>query len=250
MKQFHVVSVSIGTGLLLCMLTGFVVLGAAIVIVDAHSKTAPTSIPSFKPQNGSLGEIEHQLNELKFGPVNTNATKEVKNGWLLDRIRSNRQSRVSLHQVCSSPVNSQSVCLSQSVSSVRIVDPTDCNYSYIVANPVAGQTILTQSTGFEMPKASPIHPLEESSAKDCETCTHSARNAVKTGAFICSNCRKPRVGEWHTEWKSDGTPVTFLCEHCHSIMSPEQREKAYIGYLARQSKSVGISGLLHQEMGQ
>ena len=251
MKQFHVVSVSIGTGLLLCMLTGFVVLGASIVIIDAHSKTAPVSVPSFRPQNGSLGEIEHQLNDLKFGPVNTNATKEVKNGWLIDRIRSNRQSRVSSRQVCSSPVNSQSVCVSkQTVSSVRIVDPTDCSYSYVVANPVAGQTIVAQSTGVEMPSASPIHPLEEFSLKDCATCKQSARNAVKTGSFICSNCRKSQVGEWHTEWKSDGTPVTFLCENCYSSMSSEQREKAYIGYLARQSKSAGISGLLHQEMGQ
>ena len=247
MKQFHVISVSVGTGILLCMLTAFVVLGSAIVIMDAHSKTSPSLVtPKFKPQNGALGEIEQQINDLKFGPVNTNATKEVKTGWLMDRIRENRQSRVSRQSVC---VAQATACQPQSVSSVRVVDPTDCNFSHIVSNPVASQTIVVQPTGIEMPSTTPIHPLEVSSPADCATCK-LPRNAVKTGSFICSNCRKSQVGAWHTEWKSDGTPVTFLCEQCHSLMSPEQREKAYIGYLSRQSKSAGIAGLLHQEIGQ
>lgn len=241
MKTFHVVSVTIGTGLLLCFLTAFMVGAFVLTVVSVHQKPAPT--PTFRPQHGTLGEIEHQLNDMKFGPVNIDATKEVKNGWILDRIRANRQSRV-----CASPASQSAVCQPQN-QSIRVVDPTDCNYSYVVANPVLGQTIVTQSTGIEMPAAAPIHPLEESLMKDCVTCKQS-KNSVKTGSFICSNCRKSQVAEWHTEWKSDGTPVTFLCEHCHSIMSLEQREKAYIGYLSRQSKSVGIAGLLHQELGQ
>jgi hypothetical protein len=246
MKTFHVVSVSIGTALLLFFLTAFMVGALVLTMLSVHQKPS-MSAPTLKPQNGALGEIEHQLNDLKFGPVNTNATKEVKNGWLIDRIRANRQSRV-----CASSVSRQAVCVSPptvyypQTQSIRVVDSSDCNYPHIVANPVVNQTIVTQPSGLEMPAALPIHPLE---VKDCAACT-SSKDAIKTGAFICSNCRKSQVGEWHTEWKSDGTPITFLCEHCYSLMSPEQREKAYIGYLSRQSKSSGIAGLLHQEIGQ
>lgn len=261
MRQFHVISVSIGTGLLLCMLTVFLVLALAFAMMDVHSKTPPS--PSFHPQNGVLGEIEHQINDLKYGPVNTDATKQVKNG-LFDRIRANRQARV-----CGSPVSQQSVCAPQSIvyqsqfvqpsfvqyqlPSVRIIDPSDCNYSYSVTNPVMGQTMVTQSTGFEMPSASPINPLEPAislTVKDCANCKTSQRNAVKTGSFICSNCRKSKIGEWHTDWNSDGTPVTFLCESCHSFMTPEQRERAFTAYQARQFGKAGRTGLLHQEIGQ
>ncbi len=245
MKTFHVISVTVGTGLLLCFLTVASVAVLAAAVLSVHQKPSPS--PMLRPQTGSLGEIESQLNELKFGPVNTNATKEVKNG-LFDRFRANRQSRV-----CASPASQQSVCVSHSTvcqpqpQSIRIADPADCGYSYVVANPVAGQVIVTQPTGLEMPSANPAQPVQ--TEKDCVACK-SPRESVKTGSFICSNCRKSQVGEWHTEWKSDGTPVTFLCERCHLIMTPEQREKAYIGYLSRQSKSAGIAGLLHQEIGQ
>lgn len=242
MKTFHVISVTVGTGLLLCFLTVASVAVLAAAVLSVHQKPSPS--PMLRPQTGSMGEIESQLNELKFGPVNTNATKEVKNG-LFDRIRANRQSRV-----CASPASQQSVCVSKSTvcqpqpQSVRIVDPSDCGYSYAVANPVVGQVVVPQSTGLEMPATGPV-----GFPRDCIECK-LPRNAIKTGSFVCSNCRKSQVGEWHTEWKSDGTPVTFLCEHCYSNMTTEQREKAYIGYLSRQSKSVGIAGLLHQELGK
>lgn len=253
MKTFHVVSVSIGTGILLCLLTLVVVLSFVVAVVDVHSKTIP--VAPFRPQNGALGDIEKQINDLKYGPVNLEATREVKNGWLIDRMRSNRQARV-----CDSPASHQAICASQSAvcqpqsqylpQSVRIVDQSDCNYSQIISSPIVGQTIVTQPAGMEMPATLPINPFSASSKDDCLPCKIAQRNAVKTGSFICSNCRKSQVSGWHTEWKSDGTPVTFLCEQCHSIMSPDQREKAYIGYLSRQSKSAGIAGLLHQEIGQ
>lgn len=239
MKTFHVVSVSIGTGLLLCMLTGFLVIAVAVAMIDVPAK--PSSSPSLRPRNGAIGEIESQINELKYGPVNLAAAKEVKNG-LLTRIRANRQAR---HRGSVSP---QAVC-SPRPQSVRIVDPSDCNFSYVVANPVAGQTIVAQPTGFEMPALPAINPIEVDAQMDCTTCKTFEKNAVKTGSFLCSNCRKSQVGEWHTDWKSDGTPITFLCKNCHSLMSPEQREKAYVGYLGRQSKSAGIAGLLYQEIG-
>ncbi len=253
MRQFHVISVSIGTGILFCMLTGFVALAIAAAIVDSHSN-GKCSQGVFRPRTGAMGEIEHQMNDLMYGPVNSNATREVKNG-LFDRIRANRQARVR------QPV-AQATCLptetvvrySNPIQNVqpcyRVVDQSDCTYSYTIANPVVGQSIVTHSTGIEMPSVVPVNPPEHSTPNDCLTCKSPTRNAVKTGSFICSNCRQSQVGGWHTDWKEDGTPVTFLCKRCYSLMSPEQRERAYKGYMARQSRTAGISGLLHQEIGQ
>ena len=253
MRQFHVISVSIGTGILFCMLTGFVALAIAAAIIDSHSNDK-CSPEVFRPRTGAMGEIENQMNDLMYGPVNSNATREVKNG-LFDRIRANRQARVC------QPVTQPTCLPNQSVvrystpvetvqPSYRIVDPSDCTYSYTISNPVVGQSIVTQTAGIEMPSVVPVNPLEHLAPNDCLTCERSTRNAFKTGSFICSNCRQSQVGGWHTDWKEDGTPVTFLCERCYSLMSPEQRERAYKGYMARQSRTAGISGLLHQEIGQ
>ncbi len=240
MRQFHVISLSVGTAILFCLLTSFLVLAIVFSSIDGQSKTAP-SPNVFRPQNGAMGEIEHKINDLKYGPVNNEATKEVKNG-LFDRIRVNRQARL-----CVPSPPSQAMC----PMAVRTIDPSECTYSYTLANPNVGQTVITQSTGFEMPFVTPINPLDRDAvAKDCPTGKCPQRNAIKTGSFICSNCRKSQIGEWHTDWKDDGTPITFLCERCHSLMTPEQRENAYKGYIARQSKSAGVSGLLHQEIGQ
>ncbi len=258
MKTFHVVSISIGTGVFLLALAALLVVAFALTALELHPKSRTSTLPA----TGALGEIEHQLNDLKYGPVNSQATKEVKNG-LFDRIRQNRQSRNS--RGCGAPVVSQSYC-SPTVSyshvqpaatcyasyptQTRIVERSDCNYSYVTSNPIVGQTVVTQSAGLdpEMPAIGPV--AANAKNDDCLPCRKSNRNALKTGSFICSNCRASRIGQWHTEWKSDGTPVTFLCERCYSFMTPEQRERSYNGYLARQSKSVGIAGLLHQEIGQ
>ncbi len=253
MRQFHVISVSIGTGILFCMLTLFGVLAIAAAIVGSHSddKCSPEV---FHPRTGAMGEIEHQMNDLMYGPVNSNATREVKNG-LFDRWRANRQARVgqSVAQPICLPTQyevTHSKPLQIIQPNYRVVDPSDCTYSYTIANPVVGQTIVSPTTGIEMPSVVPVDPLEHLPSNDCATCKKSSHNSVKTGSFICSNCRQSQVGGWHTDWKEDGTPITFLCERCYLLMSPEQRERAYKGYLARQSKSAGISGQLHQEIGQ
>jgi hypothetical protein len=230
MKTFHVISVTLGTGLLLCFLT-FCLAGAFVFsVMNVHVKpTAP-----FAPRTGAVEQvIETQLNELKYGPVNTAATKEVKNGLpLFDRIRANRQARV-----CVSHASHQAGCVASPVV-------------YYPQAVVAVSPVVVPVMGIEMPAVTPDPiPAKPSECVDGK-CPVKQSEAVKTGSFICSNCRKSQVGEWHTEWKSDGTPVTFLCERCHSFMSTDQREKAYIGYLSRQSKTAGIAGLLHQELGQ
>jgi len=256
MQKHYVISLSIGTALLACAMT-FSVVGAILyATVTAHSKIP--SPDAFRPRVGASEVIESHLNDLKYGEVNVNATKEVKNGLpLFDRIRANRQSRVCAPVVqqycppCPTVVVTNNTPYSlQAQPTYRVVDPTDCTYSYVVSNPVPNQVIITQPTGIEMPAILPAKVQDEASPCPDGKCKPKQAEAVKTGSFICTNCRKSQVGEWHTEWKSDGTPTTFLCKSCFAIMSPEQRERAYIGYLSRQSKTVGTAGLLHQELSQ
>jgi hypothetical protein len=196
----------------------------------------------FKPNSGAIGDTERAINDLKYGPVNLDAAKEIKNG-LFARIRDTRQSRIC------NPVPQQA-CVP--VQDTRVIEP---------------QPYVIQATGIESPsdplKEYPaINPLEPQSG-DCPTCPPSVeieklfrkkvspRSENKTGAFICSRCRKSHVGEeWHTDWAADGTPITFLCESCYSRMSSQQRLEAYEAYASRQTTKNGRAALLHQEIGE
>ena len=91
-------------------------------------------------------------------------------------------------------------------------------------------------------------PVSECKDGKCKPLTATKVEALKTGAFICSNCRKPKIADWHTDWKEDGTPETFLCKSCHAFMTPAQRKAAFDSYQARQFISAGSAGLLHQEV--
>lgn len=261
MKHYHVVGLTAGTALLFCAMTACIVGAIVFATVEVHSKVKP-SPDKFLPKKGAVGEIERALQDIDLGPVNLDAAKEVKNG-LFDRIRARRQAQackpqaVSQYQlpsqasVCSYPtVTYSSTAVVQSAPLRIVCDPTDCNYTNIIATAPAGAIIVPQSTGFEMPYTAPINPLETVTDKDCPTCKNDPRTSIKTGAFICSNCRKSNVGEWHTDWNEDGTPVTFLCKRCHSVMTPEQKEKSLTAYKSRQVGKTGNTGLLHQEIGE
>ena len=269
MSRAIVVSVSIGTGLfIVCMVLMLCLAIGATVCV--HS-TKPLNVPTFyRPKSGSIGDAERSINDLKYGPVNLDAAKEVKNG-LFARIRENRQARAgaSVSQVCV-PVQQSYV----PAQTVRVIDPTDCTYSYAIAQ---SQPFVLQPTGIQLPMTfvpqptvinkpnveyPAVNPLE-STTGDCPTCRpnvevekllrkkQSSRSENKTGSFICSHCRKPHVGEeWHTDWSEDGTPITFLCESCYSRMSSQQRIAAYQTYAARQTLKNGKTALLHQEIGE
>ena len=259
MSRAIVVSVSVGTGLLLiCMvLLLSLAIGAAVCV---HNNEPNLSPDVFRPKSGTVGDIERSINELKYGPVNLDAAKEVKNG-LFSRIRDNRQSRICApvqQQSCSTV--SQTVCVP--VQAARVIDSSDGTFSYAIAQP---QPIVIQSTGVTLPSTGEypaINPLEPVNG-DCPTCRptvevekllrkrESPRAENKTGSFICSNCKKPHVGEeWHTDWSSDGTPITFLCESCYSRMSAQQRIEAYQAYASRQTLRNGQTALLHQEIGE
>ena len=251
MSRAIVVSVSVGTGLLLiCMvLLLSLAIGAAVCV---HNNEPNLSPDVFRPKSGTVGDIERSINEFKYGPVNLDAAKEVKNG-LFSRIRDNRQARIC------APVQRQ-VCVP--VQAARVIDPSNYNFSYAITQP---PPIVIQTTGVTLPSTGEypaINPLEPVNGS-CPTCRpavevekllrkkESPRFENKTGSFICSNCRKPHVGEeWHTDWSSDGTPITFLCESCYSRMSAQQRIEAYQAYASRQTLRNGQTALLHQEIGE
>lgn len=243
MKHAVVISVSVGTALLLFGLTAIIAIGIVVASISVHNQPK-TPVDVFRPKAGAVGEIERQINDLKYGPVNMDAAKEVKNG-LFSRIRQNRQSRICQPQ--------QQACQVQQASSpVVVVERSDCNYGYVATSPavvIANQPAPIVNA-VEMPAVSPINPLAIEDETPDSTCIPCNRRAeLKTGAFICTNCRKSQVGEWHTEWNGDGTPVTFLCESCFQKMSEAQRAKAYAAYKSRQLTKQGVAGLLHQELG-
>ncbi len=261
MSRAIVVSVSIGTGLLIvCMVLMIcLAIGATVCIHSVEPNIAPAI---FRPKSGAIGDAERSINELKYGPVNLDAAKEVKNG-LFARIRDSRQSRAcaNVQRQAYVPVQQQ---VYVPVQKARVIDPTDCTYSYAIAQP---QPFVIQATGFESPPTAhkeypAVNPLE-SETGDCPRCRphvevekllrkkESPRFENKTGSFICSHCKKPHVGEeWHTDWSEDGTPITFLCESCYSRMSSQQRIAAYQAYAARQTLKNGKTALLHQEIGE
>jgi hypothetical protein len=250
-KHYHVVGLTAGTALLFCAMTACVVGAIVFSTVEVHSKVRPDT---FRPKTGALKEIESQIHESQYGPVNLNAAKEVKNG-LFDRIRSRRQSAQACQQPSQCTVQPQSVSYSYPAVSYSqpkqiVCDSSDCSYTQIVSSVPMGSVVITQTTGMEMPISKPINPLDDVNSSDCVTCKKDPRSAVKTGSFICSNCRKANVGEWHTDWNEDGTPVTFLCKRCNALVSPQQKEKLRNAYQIRQLGKTGNTGLLHQEIGE
>ncbi len=249
MSRAIVVSVSVGTGLLIvCMVLMLcLAIGATFCVQSTEPNVAPAI---FRPRSGAIGDSERSINELKYGPVNLDAAKEVKNG-LFARIRDNRQSRV-----CATVQRSVYVPVQQ-----QVCVPVQ---TYAIAQPLP---YVIHATRIESPSTPPkeypaVNPLE-SETGDCPTCRphveidkllrkrESPRAENKTGSFICSNCKKPYVGdEWHTDWSTDGTPITFLCESCYSRMTSHQRIAAYQAYAARQTSKNGKTALLHQEIGE
>lgn len=83
-KKFVVVGVSLGTGVLL---TAFCLAICLSYVFTSHSPVSvPVPAPNF-PTQGSISSKE--INDLKYGPVNLNAAKEVKEG-IFSRLRARR----------------------------------------------------------------------------------------------------------------------------------------------------------------
>jgi len=220
------VSLSIGTVVFVFMMVALIVVTAFLVMPLHVSKPVPYSLP----RRSDIGELEKVLNELKYGPVNMDAAREEKHG-LFDRLRARRQ---------------QARC----VPTQAAIEPSDCNYY----RPVVTREVVTIAAPapppavVEYPIANPLAVVVEQPV-DCADCkVVSARDEPKTGAFACSNCRNSQITDWHTEWKEDGTPVTFLCVACYRAMTPSQRLSAFNAYRIRQIKSAG--SMICQETAQ
>jgi len=180
-------------------------IGAACCIYNTETNLTQDV---FRPKSGTVGDIERSINDMKYGPVNLDAAKEVKNG-LFARIRDNRQSRIcapAQRQACSSV--SQTVGVPVQSAKVIVIQATG-----VTAPPASEYPSINppDSVNGDCPKCRPHVDAEKLLRKK-----ESPRSESKTGSFICSNCKKPHVGEeWHTDWSEDGTPITFLSESCY-----------------------------------
>ena len=264
MKSVVVVSLSLGTALLVFFMTTLVV--GAVMLVHFADTTPPPNAKVFEPKSGMLGEIHRQKHEMEYGPVDLNKAKETKDG-IIDNIRARRQARAQAY--CQNVQARATYCQpaqTYTQSYYRIAEPTDCNTGYSVVTPNVSVSVQPNSVGvavsppvIEYPSTKPQAsqatprspappPCVDGSCRINKTTKATPRKEAKTGAFVCSNCRKPCIGdEWHTEWNADGTPTTFLCESCHQSLDEEQRERVYLAYAARQAKHSCV-GTLHQEV--
>lgn len=270
-KTQIVVGVSVGTGLLLAAMV-FAISVAIVLsgaVSNAHLPVSTPPTPVFVPQDGLMGELNRLKNDIKYGPVNMDAATEKKDG-IISRIRDRVEARSQAYcqnvvQSACRPVQQQSYCQPQQavyyksqpafVSQSIILDPSDCNTSYVLSQPTTRQVILQPTGVNEYPSVPALN-------RDCPTCPKldpdisqlfnaprvDKRNEIKTGEFCCANCRRKAVGaDWHTDWSRSGMPVTFLCEACYRLMTPAQRTNAYQQYAGRQIKKSGSVGLMHPE---
>ncbi len=261
MSRVVIVSVSLGTGLLLvCMVVLLCLsIGAAVYFPQDPSYS---SSDAFKLKTGVAGEVERSINELKYGPVNLDAAKEVKNG-LFDRFLQRRCSSAPAQaspSVCETPTYYTEMIPVVESTPIIISHEMDTVYTEPTYVPVS---ITTPAVSRETPLEYPPIVTPGSENSNCPSCRpvpelnklfrkkESTRSEAKTGAFICSHCKNPRVGEeWHTDWAEDGTPITFLCESCYRLLSPSQRVNAYQAYVSRQMLHSGPQALFHQEVSE
>lgn len=248
MERRHVVvGFSVGTCLFLLGIS-FLICGA-LVLMHFNTQVQPQiKTPHFAGQSISdfSSQLRKEINDLKYGPVNKDATKEVKNG-LFDRLRARRNAAPATVASC---------------PPCTVVSSTDCTAAYSTALPVwsviqngtvsyvpVQSVTSTVASVPSQPEYPAINPLEVESLPTCTNCNQDPRAEVKTGSFVCSNCKKPQVGgQWHTDWTEDGMPVTFLCESCYRKMTPNQHLVAYKAYAQRQS--IKGESILQQEIGE
>lgn len=241
MEKTTTIALSIGTAILAFCLT--CVLAAAIVVAGSISHQVHTPSKIFEPRAGAMGELSRMKNDIEYGPVNLQAAKETKDG-LFANIRARRAARCAptttrcepIQVVQARPVYTQPSAVTFPV--VEIVSPT-LNVPLVEYPAAAPPPKLAPPANCPDGKCPLVKPTGKT----------SARMEAKTGAFVCSNCRKPCVGdEWHTDWNADGTPTTFLCRRCNAAMDESQKVAAFERYEARQAKYV--NGTLHQEISQ
>jgi hypothetical protein len=239
-RQDVVVSFSIGSSfiLLVCtLLVAFAIFSQPIL--EPSPIIAP---PRLGPASTGLKEA---IDELKYGPVNRDRQNEVKDG-LLSRLRARR-----------APSCAPQTYANGSVPAYRI----GCNPAQEISITCPPRsTGATTESGVEYPAIVPrapelppsidwVLPPPASNPPSCPNCPVT-RTELKTGAFFCSHCRSPCVGdEWHTDWLPDGTPLTYLCTRCNSRLSDSQKRSVYQRYIQKQQASPdSLRGALYPEV--
>jgi hypothetical protein len=271
-KNVLVVGVSLGTGLLLLLCTAILTFALVLTHINAGSASGsknPSWIGPGRLPKTSAGDFEsiEAYENWKYGPVNKDAQKEEKNG-LFDRIRANRQSRMmrnnNVQSSCCVPVQAIPVQAYTVQTQGVAMDCTDCNYSYQVAQPVVlpAEYPMFEPSGPNGPPPSPIMtptqtpgPCPDGSCRPApmslfdEPVSYDHKSELKTGSYVCSSCRRARVGnQWHTDWTPDGKPVTYLCTDCNERLNANQKNAVYDRYVARQTKTLGAIGTYHPEI--
>jgi hypothetical protein len=260
MRTTVIVSLGVGTGILVSTLAGLVCLTIALSNCACERNERP-EVEVYRPRTGVAGEIERKINERKYGPVDLDAAKEVKNGGLFARIRANRQAN-ACGGAAGACAGSQSRAVTVTTNQVtrtysgQMTTRSSPSTNSDCANGQCERPNAASSQPGEYPAINPLDVISNT----CPTCPVNsniftrqeksiARHEVKTGAFVCSHCRKACIGdEWHTDWVGDGTPITFLCERCYSRMNSNQLMSAYRAYAAKQTASNGKQALMHQEI--
>lgn len=239
-RQDVVVSFSIGSTFVMLVCT---LLVAFALVSQPMLEPAPVlAPPRLGPASSGLKEA---IDELKYGPVNRDRQNEVKDG-LLSRIRARRA------QACTARTYANT-----SVPAYRI----GCNPAQEICVTCPPRTTdESNGSAIEYPAIVPrapepppsldwLLPPPAVSQPSCPTCPNP-RAELKTGAFVCSHCRSPCVGdEWHTDWLPDGTPLTYLCTQCNSRLSDSQKRLVYQRYIEKQIASAeSLRGALYPEV--
>lgn len=208
-----ILSFSLGTIFFIMMVTMF----WAFVLTGLVAYTASSTVKHdvrfprlWSPQPSANGQPDlNHRGELprsdvdRYGPVNTDALDEPKQGRILDRI-----------------INRRTQCVWQQPTS-RFTNPV-----YVEQRPscsVVSMPPATAQPGCNCSK--PVNP----------DFTGAPRAAKKTGAFACVKCGQSKVGyEWQTYWLDAGTPITICCRTCWSKMTDQERVSLLNEWLAHQ----------------
>lgn len=211
------------------------------VAIITHAMIEPTKV-KHPPRLCPPSQLKEVLDEIKYGPVNRKKQDEIKDGFL-DRFLARRQAIQS--SSCQTP-QYQTTRYQQSQC-----QPVSHNLpsSYSNCSPQVEYVAVSQKappTGVEYPALlQPSLQLPTPQRATCPTCPASE---MKTGAFICSACREPKVGEqWHTDWLEDGRPLTYLCTQCNSRLNASQKQSVFQSYMRTQA-TAPIAGAFEPEV--
>lgn len=221
-KAEVVIRFSVGATILLLVCAGITSLA-----IISHAMIEPSAV-QHPPRVCPPSELKQAIDELKYGPVNRTKQNEIKDGFL-GRFRARMQSR----QFANAQPQCQAAPIQQPNATSAFCPPTTFASATIHKTSDVTKAVEYPSNEYQ---TNPIALPNIRVPSICPTCPIAE---IKTGAFICSHCRQPKVGEdWHTDWMEDGKPLTYLCRHCNSSLNASQKQAVYQSYMRTQSSAV------------